>query len=281
LLTTYFGAVDQHAHLLKQLPVAGLHLDLVRATQQLDAFLDGCPDDKVLSLGVVDGRNIWRNDLAKSPRSLAKAHDRLGDRLWLAPSCSLLHSPMDLDRETELDGDLKGWLAFAAQKLGEVASLRRGLVQGLRPLPKNWRLPPRPTNQGALVAHSSRRDAIPATDDQRAGRTATKSLRFPSYQAKSAAAPAASADHHYRFFPQTAQTRLRGELKQGKLSFAAYREQMRAEIAYAIRRQEEIGLMYWCMASRSVMTWSNTSASSSPASPSPLTGGCRVTVRGA
>ena len=90
LLTTYFDAVDGHADLLKKLPVNGLHIDLCCAPQQLDAFLADYPTDKVLSLGTIDGRNVWRSDLAQVLTTLVQAHSVLGERIWIAPSCSLL-----------------------------------------------------------------------------------------------------------------------------------------------------------------------------------------------
>ena len=96
LLATYFDDVSAHADWLKPLPVAGLHIDLCRAPEQLSAFLDQYPADKVLSLGVVDGRNIWRNNLSATLDLLTAAHAQLGERLWIAPSCSLAHCPVDL-----------------------------------------------------------------------------------------------------------------------------------------------------------------------------------------
>ena len=127
LLTTYFGGVGDHAAQLKALPVAGLHIDLCRAPDQLDTFLPDYPRDKVLSLGVIDGRNIWRADLEKAFSLLEPVHEVLGERLWVAPSCSLLHCPIDLDLETKLDPELRSWLAFADQKIREVATLAHGL----------------------------------------------------------------------------------------------------------------------------------------------------------
>ena len=97
---------------------------------QIDAFLSDYPRDKVLSLGVIDGRNIWRADLEDAFSILERAHRALGERLWVAPSCSLLHCPVDLDLETGLDRELRGWLAFAVQKIREVATLARGLNEG-------------------------------------------------------------------------------------------------------------------------------------------------------
>ncbi|GIX28783.1 MAG: hypothetical protein KatS3mg123_2664 [Burkholderiales bacterium] len=132
LIATYFDSVADLAQELKPLPVAGLHLDLVRGPNQLEAFLDGYPGDKILSLGVVDGRNVWRCDLDQALKLLEPAHAKLKERLWVAPSCSLIHCPVDLSDETGLDPELKGWLAFARQKLDEVAVLKRALVEGRR-----------------------------------------------------------------------------------------------------------------------------------------------------
>ena len=130
LLATYFEAVDNHAARLKNLPVNGLHIDLCRAPDQLDTFLDGYPAGKVLSLGIIDGRNVWRADLAQAFSILSRAQSILGERLWVAPSCSLLHCPVDLELETRLDEEIKSWLAFSAQKLSEVSTLGRGLNEG-------------------------------------------------------------------------------------------------------------------------------------------------------
>ena len=113
LLTTYFAGLEDNLGLAANLPVAGLHVDLVRAPEQFPAILDRLPAYKVLSLGVVDGRNVWRCDLERALGVLREAQARLGERLWVAPSCSLLHCPVDLAREDGLDAELQGWLAFA------------------------------------------------------------------------------------------------------------------------------------------------------------------------
>ncbi|MFD2270492.1 hypothetical protein ACFS07_03425 [Undibacterium arcticum] len=107
LLATYFDEVRAHAALLRDLPVAGVHLDLVRGADQLGDFLGDWPQDRVLSVGIVDGRNIWRTDLDAALVKLAPIQIALGDRLWIAPSCSLLHVPVDLAHETKLDAELK------------------------------------------------------------------------------------------------------------------------------------------------------------------------------
>src|SRR6266853_1094587 len=130
LLATYFESVADHAAMLKSLPVSGIHLDLVRGPGQLAAFLDGYPESKILSLGAVDGRNIWRTDLDAALAVLRPAHDRLRERLWVSAGCSLQHVPVDLAHEKTLDAEIRNWLAFAVQKLDEIVALKQGAERG-------------------------------------------------------------------------------------------------------------------------------------------------------
>lgn len=124
MLTTYFDGLRENAALAFGLGTAGVHVDLVRAPDQLDACLKAVKPNQMLSCGVVDGRNIWKTDFAAALAKLTAAKKALGsDRVIVAPSCSLLHTPVDLANETKLDAELKTWLAFAQQKLGEVATL--------------------------------------------------------------------------------------------------------------------------------------------------------------
>ena len=123
LLATYFGPLKENAWLAVNLPVAGLHLDAIRGREDVKPLLNLLPTHKVLSLGVIDGRNIWKTDLEAVLDWLEPVAARLGDRLWLAPSCSLLHVPVDLASEDGLDAELKSWLAFARQKLDELRVL--------------------------------------------------------------------------------------------------------------------------------------------------------------
>ena len=127
-IATYFGGLEDNLETAANLPVAGLHVDLVRAPEQLDAVLAALPEDQTLSIGLVDGRNIWKTNLDAAKELGQKAVDALGtDRVVVAPSCSLLHSPIDLDDEDKLDAEIKNWLAFAKQKLAEVKLLTDAL----------------------------------------------------------------------------------------------------------------------------------------------------------
>ncbi len=141
LLTTYFDSLRGNADLAFGLPVDGVHVDLCRGPGQANtaandakALLDEALNkvgDKVLSVGVIDGRNIWRNDLTESLNFVEVAVEKLGkDKVFVAPSCSLLHTPVDLNSETELDAELRNWMAFATQKLDEIATLAKGANEG-------------------------------------------------------------------------------------------------------------------------------------------------------
>ena len=123
LLATYFGSVGDNTQTLVALPVAGVHIDLVRAPEQLAAVAKALPKERILSLGLINGRNIWKSGLTDGERLIEEARKLHGDKLFVGPSCSLLHSPVDLDTETKLDAELRGWLAFATQKLTEISAL--------------------------------------------------------------------------------------------------------------------------------------------------------------
>jgi 5-methyltetrahydropteroyltriglutamate--homocysteine methyltransferase len=245
LVATYFGGLEDNLGLAAGLPVDGLHIDLVRAPEQYPTILDRLPAYKVLSLGLVNGRNVWRCDLEKALDVLRHAHDRLGDRLWVAPSCSLLHSPVDLSREDKLDAELKSWLAFAVQKCEEVATLSRALTE--------------PESPVVL-------EALAVSRAVQASRAASPRIHKPAVQARVAAlkpedgkrpAPFAVRIEKQReelylpafptttigSFPQTSAIRLaRQAFKAGKLSEAQYTEAMHSEIRHAVDVQERLGL---------------------------------------
>ena len=133
MLTTYFGALGDNLQTALALPVHGLHIDLVRAPEQIERGGGRCAAGPSAVLGVIDGRNVWRADLNEVLDRIAPivaAGIRSGRSLIVAPSCSLLHIPIDLERETDLDPDVKGWLAFAVQKITEVKTLARALNNG-------------------------------------------------------------------------------------------------------------------------------------------------------
>ena len=244
LLATYFGSVAEHAALLKGLPVDGLHLDLVRAPEQLSVFEDYT---KVLSAGVIEGRNIWRANLNQVLDVLEPLKAKFGERLWVAPSCSLLHTPYDLAVETQLqekNPDLYRWLAFTLQKVGELNVVKQALNQGRDAVRAEL-----DDSQAAADARASskvihkaevaeRLANLPANADQRkspfAERIAQQNawLNLPVLPTTTIGS-----------FPQTLQIRhARAAFKKGELSLEDYEAAMRKEIEYVVRQQEELDL---------------------------------------
>ncbi|HEX4376088.1 MAG TPA: 5-methyltetrahydropteroyltriglutamate--homocysteine S-methyltransferase [Steroidobacteraceae bacterium] len=244
LLATYFGRLQENLSLACELPVQGLHLDAITARDEVETLLTRLPKDRVLSLGVINGRNIWRTDLHGVLEWLEPIARRLGDRLWIAPSCSLLHVPVDLCGEQKLDADVKSWLAFALQKLDELKVLAtalkigRGAVKDA--LAANQaavnarRASPRvnnPTVKAALAQLCASLGQRKHAYGQRAPKQASL-LKLPAYPTTTIGS-----------FPQTAEIRrARSQFKAGQLDEAAYKAAMQAEIARSVREQEALGL---------------------------------------
>ncbi len=244
LLATYFGPVDQHAQRLCDLPVGGLHLDLARGRAQLDHFLERMPKGKVLSLGVVDGRNVWRTDLRKALSVLQRAAQRV-DELWVAPSCSLMHAPVDLALETKLDPELRSWLAFATQKLHEIATLKRGLERdGQGAIAKELELSDsvqRSRTESRRIHSKAVEQRIAGLTDADARRTGEFGTRQRVQREKLRLPPFPTTT--IGSFPQTPAIReARARFKKGELDSAGYEHAMKAEIEHAIREQERLGL---------------------------------------
>ena len=244
LVATYFGQLNENGYLAAHLPVAGLHIDAVNGFDDIQPLLNLLPSHKVLSLGVINGRNIWKTDLAAVLGWIEPLAGRLGERLWLAPSCSLLHVPVDLDSEHGLDAELRSWLAFALQKLEELRILGKALREGRDAVRSELA-----ENQAALAA----RRASPRVNDPRvrsaiADIDASLGTRTSAYieRARQQAAlldlPAFPTTT-IGSFPQTAQIRhARSEYRAGRLDEAAYTLAMKAEIAHSVHQQEALGL---------------------------------------
>ncbi|KDP87311.1 5-methyltetrahydropteroyltriglutamate--homocysteine methyltransferase [Cupriavidus sp. SK-3] len=244
LLATYFDSAADHAARAAALPVQGFHIDLVRAPQQLDAWRKVLPANAVLSAGVIDGRNIWRTDLRRALAILAPLHAELGERLWVAPSCSLLHVPVSLDAEHKLDAEIKTWLAFATEKLAEVKVLARALNEG----------------EAAVAAE------LAATDAALTSRRSSRRVVNQQVQARVASVSAAMAERKSPFqarierqraalqlpalptttigsFPQTTAIRqTRAAYRRGDIGALDYLQRIRTEIETAVRKQEALGL---------------------------------------
>ncbi|WP_279037363.1 5-methyltetrahydropteroyltriglutamate--homocysteine S-methyltransferase [Snodgrassella alvi] len=244
IIGTYFGSVAEHINLLKNLPVNGVHIDCVRAPEQLAEFANAWPENKVLSVGLIDGRNVWRANLREVIELLAPVATQLGNNLWIAPSCSLLHSPQDLSVEEKLNPEIKNWLAFAAQKLQELGIIKQALAHG----------------------KDSVQEALAASDAAAAGRKTSKLIHNDKVAQRVASLREHADQRHSPFaqriekqqqwmnlpllptttigsFPQTQEIRqARAAFKKGELSAADYEAAMKKDIAYCVEQQEQLDI---------------------------------------
>lgn len=246
IVATYFDGLKDNVSLAVSLPVNVLHIDLVRNPEQLDDVLRSVPENLSLSLGVVDGRNIWKNNYEKSLSFITKAVEKLGsERIFIAPSSSLLHSPCDLDFETSLNAEIKNWLAFAKQKVKEVVTLKE-LASGtadekiLADFEDNKKaIADRKTS--SLIhndAVKQRANTVTEEDAQRKSpfkirkEEQQKVLQLPLFPTTTIGS-----------FPQTAEVRSwRAKFKKGELTAEQYDTLLKEETQRTIRWQEEIGI---------------------------------------
>jgi 5-methyltetrahydropteroyltriglutamate--homocysteine methyltransferase len=245
LLATYFGGLEDNITTAINLPVAGLHIDLVRAPEQLTSVLDRLSPHKVLSLGLIDGRNIWKNDLQQSLNNIKTAQERLGDRLWVAPSCSLLHSPVDLDLEKKLPTEIKIWFAFAKQKVQEVVTLKTLIERPFDAIAQETLIL---SNQikasrthSSLIHNTEVKNRIASVKPEHSQRQSVFAQRIKQQQAifNLPLFPTTTIGS----FPQTDDIRrTRADLKSGKINQVEYENTIRQEIADCIAKQEAIGL---------------------------------------
>lgn len=244
LLATYFGQLQENIALACELPVHGFHLDAINAQAEVATLQVQLPQDRVLSLGVINGRNIWKTDLNTLLDWLEPVAKQLGDRLWIAPSCSLLHVPVDLNSELSFDAEVKPWLAFALQKLDELEIIATALNHGRdsvsaelsanREAIEARRVSPRVNNPSVKAALAT---ITPALGQRQSAYTAradkqTALLQLPKFPTTTIGS-----------FPQTAEIRqARSQFKAGKIDDTAYTAAMKAEIERSVREQEALGL---------------------------------------
>ncbi|WP_212768753.1 5-methyltetrahydropteroyltriglutamate--homocysteine S-methyltransferase [Pectobacterium versatile] len=239
LLTTYFDSVSQNLETIKALPVQGLHIDLVHGKDDAATLSAQLPANWVLSLGVINGRNVWRADLSSW---FERLQPLVGTRdLWLGSSCSLLHSPIDLSVEVRLDDEVKSWFAFAIQKCAELSLLSQALNSGNGQALEAYSAPIRARRTSTRVnnaAVTQRLAAITAQDSQRQNvysvRADAQRERFnlPAWPTTTIGS-----------FPQTTEIRgLRLDFKQGRLDSNNYRTGIAEHIKQAVVEQERLGL---------------------------------------
>ena len=244
LLTTYFANVSRYQGFITQLPIDGLHIDCVRAPEQLGPWVNAIPSYWVLSAGVIDGRNIWRTDLDKALALLQPWAQRLGERLWLAPSCSLLHTPVTLAHEVNLDAEIKSWLAFADEKLDELRIITKALNSGVDSVANELlisRAAISARQQSLRVHNLDVKQRIKDLINVNENREKPFNIRQKIQQTKLnlPLLPTTTIGS----FPQTADIRAsRAAFKKGEISQAKYNAEMESHIAYAIEQQTEIDL---------------------------------------
>lgn len=243
MLTTYFGGLEDNLELACQLPVSGIHIDAVRAKDEIPLVLKHLRKECVLSLGVIDGRNIWKADLHKILHVLKPIYACLGDRLWVGNSCSFLHCPVDLDIEKKIKPEIKQWLAFSKQKTLEIVQLTKVLKDGEISI-ESYLFENKqaieskvhsPLIHNALV--KKRTETISQMPLERMPyikrhKTQDAWLQLPLFPTTTIGS-----------FPQTAEIRkLRLQLKNGDMTLSEYEEKIKQQIQKVIKIQEDIGL---------------------------------------
>ncbi len=243
LLAVYFGPLKENLTLACRLPVEGLHIDAVRAADEIGTVLSWLSSYQVLSVGIINGRNIWRADLDTLLETLQPIKERLGERLWIAPSCSLLHVPVDLAQEEKFDPEIRSWLAFATQKLDELSTLKQALDHGVESCAETL------SNARQMInsRHSSSRIHKPDVKRRCADVTPKIRQRTSPFETRMRQQtylglpllPTTTIGS----FPQTAEIRqARHQYKTGELSETDYQAVMKNEIDLVIRKQEAMGL---------------------------------------
>ncbi len=244
-LATYFDSLADNADLAFSLGTSSVHIDLVRAADQLDSALNAVKNDQILSVGVIDGRNIWINNFENSISVVKKAVAKLGEnRVIVAPSCSLIHTPVDLANETDLDTELKSWLSFASQKLGEIAVVAKAALTKEAEVKAEL-----DANKAAI---QNRKTSKRIHDEAVKNRVASIAENLINRKSDFATRKKLQNSHinlpilpttTIGSFPQTKEVRKnRADFKAGKISESDYNKFIEEETIRTIRFQEEIGL---------------------------------------
>ncbi|MCS3858326.1 5-methyltetrahydropteroyltriglutamate--homocysteine S-methyltransferase [Salinibacter ruber] len=245
-VATYFGGLEDNLPTALDLPIDVLHLDLTRGEEQLDEALDhGVPDDLALSLGVIDGRNVWRADLDALLGTVKTAIDALGtDRVLVGPSCSLLHVPVDLDTEPGLSDEMKTWFAFATQKIEEIVALAEradGHEEATEALFEKSRRAHAARAESDWINDAAVQDRVAGIDASMTERDSPHSSRSP-LQREALDLPTLPTTT-IGSFPQTDDMRrMRAQYKKDEISKDEYEDFIEEQIADTIAAQEEIGL---------------------------------------
>ncbi|MXP51407.1 5-methyltetrahydropteroyltriglutamate--homocysteine S-methyltransferase [Pantoea sp. SoEX] len=240
LLTTYFDSISQNINLISQLPVKGIHIDVVHGKDDIKMLNDRIPQSWILSLGIINGRNIWRTNLSNCFDRLKILTDER-QNFWIGTSCSLLHTPIDLSYEKRLEKEVSNWFAFALQKCEELALLRDALNNNDKSLLESWSY--------SIISHPFSKKVNNQIVQKRIKNFIKKNVkRNVTYKNRIKL-------QHKRFnlpcwptttigsFPQTSDIRnLRLKLKQGKLNYDDYKENIFKNIKQTIFEQEKLNI---------------------------------------
>jgi 5-methyltetrahydropteroyltriglutamate--homocysteine methyltransferase len=249
IIATYFEGFEENLSIIPKLPVSAIHIDLVRAPEQLDAVLEVLLANQSLSLGIVDGRNIWKNDFQKSLEIISKVIERVDpDRIMIAPSSSLLHCPCDVNLETnekKLPQEIKQWFAFSKQKLEEVVILKRLSLSSENKFEIENLKENQIVVESRKISKLIHRNKIKTRISSITNKDIKRVNPFPIRRQKQKLElnlplfPATTIGS----FPQTQEIRLlRAKLKKGELTFEEYKKQIEYNIEKVIHWQEEVGL---------------------------------------
>ncbi|MBV8586795.1 MAG: 5-methyltetrahydropteroyltriglutamate--homocysteine S-methyltransferase [Verrucomicrobia bacterium] len=239
LVATYYNSLGPNLTTFAELPVHGLHLDLTHSGEEIDEFISSLGQAKIVSLGVIDGRNIWRANYSRAIEKITAAVATLGeDRIWLAPSCSLMHVPHSLVHESRLDPDLRSWLAFANEKLTELTELRSIVGGDSAPLIVNESVQAARASSERIHSPAVKKRVAEKADLQRESPFASRAeiqrdqLRLPELPTTTIGS-----------FPQTEEVRAaRAQFRRGKITSEEYESFLKAEIAKVVHWQEKVGL---------------------------------------
>jgi 5-methyltetrahydropteroyltriglutamate--homocysteine methyltransferase len=237
LVANYFGRLAENLPVLAELPVDGAHVDLVEAPEELPAILERLPRERILSLGLVDGRNIWKTDLERTEALVAQARNsRSAESLWIAPSCSLLHAPASLEGEDWISPSVRGHIAFAHEKLQEIVHLASFVRLGPKRAPHIGRFP---KCDGAISEQVREREL--ALTDSDFKRSEPFERREVAQNARLGLPPFPTTT--IGSFPQTQEVRAtRAAWKAGRTCREEYEAFIDKEMARSIALQEDIGL---------------------------------------
>ena len=243
LLATYFGSLQDNLETISKLPIAGLHIDAVNGGAEVDAVISKM-SGKVISLGVVNGRNIWKSDLNAILDWVEPIAKKLGDNLWIAPSCSLLHVPVDLSSEKKLDSEISSWLAFAIEKIKEIEVITTAINSGRAKVEHELAQ----NKQSLNSRKNSTRVHNPSVQAELAKVDASWGMRKGTYLERQVKQlPVLNLPKFptttIGSFPQTGDIRsARSKFKSGEITENAYQDAMRKEIIHSIKEQESLGL---------------------------------------